>query len=80
MRSKIRQTATMFGCLAVAWAAILMAGEGVSQENATRETGPAIGSIAPEFELPSAGGGAVRLSELRAERPVAILFYRSADW
>ena len=33
------------------------------------------GELAPDFELPSRdGGGAVRLDDLRAERPVALVF------
>ena len=33
------------------------------------------GELAPDFELPSRdGGGAVRLADLRAERPVALVF------
>ncbi len=40
-----------------------------------REThAPAVGEMAPDFELPRSGGGApVRLSELRG-RPVALIF------
>ena len=33
------------------------------------------GELAPDFELPSRdGGGTVRLADLRAERPVALVF------
>ncbi len=33
------------------------------------------GELAPDFELPSLdGGGTVRLADLRAERPVALVF------
>ena len=33
------------------------------------------GDLAPDFELPSLdGGGTVRLADLRAERPVALVF------
>ena len=41
-----------------------------------REThAPAVGSEAPDFELPRLGGGEpVRLSRWRGERPVALIF------
>jgi peroxiredoxin Q/BCP len=35
----------------------------------------AVGSLAPDFELDSTGGGSVRLSALLAEGPVALYFY-----
>ena len=49
-------------------------------EQAPREAGPPVGALAPAFELPQATGGTVSLAQLHAERPAAILFYRSADW
>ena len=34
------------------------------------------GRIAPEFDLPVAGGGRAQLSELRSAGPVLVVFYR----
>lgn len=39
---------------------------------------PAVGSIAPEFTLPTDGGGSLSLSELRG-RPVVLYFYPRDD-
>jgi hypothetical protein len=41
-----------------------------------REThAPAVGSLAPDFELPSLGRGQkVRLSDFRGHKPVALIF------
>ena len=35
---------------------------------------PVEGAPAPDFTLPRLGGGSLTLSELRAERPVAVIF------
>ncbi len=40
---------------------------------------PEVGARAPEFELPEAYGGTVRLSEALARRSVVLVFYPS-DW
>lgn len=40
--------------------------------------GSAVGTVAPEFELPKAGGGSLRLSDLRG-RPVVLFFYPKDD-
>jgi thioredoxin-dependent peroxiredoxin len=37
---------------------------------------PATGEAAPDFELPESTGASRRLSELVAEGPVVLLFYR----
>jgi hypothetical protein len=36
--------------------------------------GPEVGDPAPEFELPTTEGGSLSLAELRAERPVVLVF------
>ena len=43
-------------------------------------TGPAIGEILPDFELPDANGRPVRFHEHRAGAKAALVFYRSAVW
>ena len=45
-----------------------------------RTDGLAVGASAPDFALTSQTGETVRLGEMLAEGPVAVLFYRSADW
>ena len=52
---------------------ILSAGYGASRNAPHALT---LGDKAPDFEVPRAGGGTVRLSELRAGGEVAIIFYR----
>ena len=42
--------------------------------------GVAVGAEAPKFELPDQLGKPRSLAGLLAERPVALVFYRSADW
>jgi peroxiredoxin len=42
--------------------------------------GLAVGTTAPDFALPSARGEQVTLNELLRKGPVALVFYRSADW
>jgi peroxiredoxin len=37
---------------------------------------PAVGEIAPDFTCPDATGAARRLSDLCAERPLVLVFYR----
>lgn len=44
----------------------------------TSMAGSAVGTVAPEFELPKAGGGSLRLSDLRG-RPVVLFFYPKDD-
>ncbi len=39
---------------------------------------PAVGQIAPEFELPDSTGGLRRLSELVSAGPAVLLFYRGS--
>jgi thioredoxin-dependent peroxiredoxin len=40
---------------------------------------PAAGEFAPDFELPDSKGASRRLSELLAQRPAVLLFYRG-NW
>lgn len=64
------------------WLLILVALAGLSRAAQTDETVPglAVGTRAPSFSLVSAQGSTVSLDELRAKGPVALVFYRSADW
>ena len=39
-----------------------------------------IGVKAPEFKLPDQSGNEVALADLIKKGPVALVFYRSADW
>lgn len=42
--------------------------------------GPQIGSTADEFSLQDQTGTSVKLSEMLEQGPLAIVFFRSADW
>ncbi|HEY1957043.1 MAG TPA: peroxiredoxin-like family protein [Polyangiaceae bacterium] len=48
------------------------------RESGAGSAAPAVGSKAPDFSLPDARGGTVTLSELLAEGPAVIAFYRGA--
>jgi len=37
---------------------------------------PAAGDVAPEFDLPDSSGARVRLSQLIAQQPWVLVFYR----
>ena len=43
-------------------------------------TGPEIGDALPDFTLPDAAGGLVRLHEDRAGARAVVVFFRSAVW
>ena len=43
-------------------------------------TGPAVGDVVPDFELPNQFGSLVRFSEARAGSRALVLFHRSASW
>ncbi len=43
-------------------------------------TGPEVGELLPDFELPDASGQRIRLHEDRAGAKAVVLFYRSAVW
>ena len=53
--------------------------EAGSQSDPTPTSEPAISNraIAPDFTLPNANGEQVTLSELSAEQPVVVVFYRA---
>lgn len=40
----------------------------------------AVGQAAPKFELKNQAGDATSLAALVKKKPVALVFYRSADW
>ena len=40
-------------------------------------TGSEVGSIAPQFVLPNAGGGQVRLTDFQGTKNVVLVFYRA---
>ena len=39
-----------------------------------------VGQVAPKFELKNQAGNATSLAELAKKKPLALVFYRSADW
>jgi hypothetical protein len=43
-------------------------------------TGPAVGEVLPDFELPDANGKPVRFHADRAGAKSVVVFYRSAVW
>ena len=43
-------------------------------------TGPEVGELLPDFELPDAFGRPVRFHADRGESRAALVFYRSAVW
>jgi len=43
-------------------------------------TGPGVGELLPDFELPDAGGRRVQFHRDRAGKKAALIFYRSAVW
>ena len=43
-------------------------------------TGPEVGQLLPDFELPNAQGRLVNFHRDRAGRKAALVFYRSAVW
>ena len=48
--------------------------------HAQQASGPEVGSTIDEFSLSNQHGTSLKLSELVAEGPVALVVYRSADW
>ena len=47
---------------------------------AGQSTGPNVGEILPDFELPDAYGRLVRFHEDRGSHKSVLVFYRSAVW
>lgn len=43
-------------------------------------TGPAVGSLFPDFTLPDQRGRPISLTAGRAGRPALMVVFRSADW
>ena len=43
-------------------------------------TGPGLGEVMPDFELPDQQGRPVRFAEWRGDGQALIIFYRSASW
>jgi hypothetical protein len=43
-------------------------------------TGPEVGELLPDFELPDANGRRVRLHDDRAGAKAVVVFFRSAVW
>ncbi len=43
-------------------------------------TGPEVGSVVPDFELPDAFGRAVHFEQHRAGAKAVVLFFRSVVW
>ena len=44
------------------------------------DTGPAVGALLPDFELPDQQGRPWHFTHRRNGRPALVLFYRSASW
>jgi cytochrome oxidase Cu insertion factor (SCO1/SenC/PrrC family) len=51
-----------------------------AQEAAPEKTGLAVGQTAPAFALKDQNAQDVTLESLLKKGPVALVFYRSADW
>ena len=57
-------------------ASLLLLGSSAAQA----ESPIAVGQEAPKFELKNQKGKATSLADLAKKKPVALVFYRSADW
>lgn len=74
-----RRLTKAIGIAATAALALIAVASGISGCFTKLETrAPAMNaaSLAPEFELPDSGGEIHRLSELTAEGPAVVVFYR----
>jgi cytochrome oxidase Cu insertion factor (SCO1/SenC/PrrC family) len=61
-------------------AAVLAASAVVAADPPENKTGIKVGEKAPAFKLKDQNGKERELSSLLKERPVALVFYRSAEW
>jgi hypothetical protein len=61
--------------LGVAVAAMLAA-----QQPVQNKTGPAVGSVVPQFEAPDQNGHVQTLQSVAGPKGTLLVFYRSADW
>lgn len=52
----------------------------VREEASAEKTGLPVGAKAPDFELMGSDGQRHSLNELIAGGPLALVFFRSADW
>jgi peroxiredoxin len=76
MKIRIRQLTRL--CLLAA--ALIFRGLSAAQETAPEEIGLRVGARAPAFTLKDQNGKEVALEALLKKGPVALVFYRSADW
>ena len=60
--------------------AVVLLGIGALTTQGAELAGLKVGEKAPAFELKDASGKTITLSALQKNGPVAIVFYRSADW
>ena len=65
--------------VAIAGTALIFATESQAQQK-SKTPGLAVGAKAPDVRLPDQANRSTRLSELLKKGPVALVFYRSADW
>jgi AhpC/TSA family protein len=64
----------MLGAVAAFAGLLLLSCQAADSTSPTSTGGLREGEMAPDFELPSAGGGDVRLSDYRGEKPVLLYF------
>lgn len=61
-------------------ATLLIIGASAPLLHGAELSGLKVGEKAPAFSLPNQDGVTVQLSEALKKGPVALVFYRSADW
>jgi cytochrome oxidase Cu insertion factor (SCO1/SenC/PrrC family) len=69
--------------LAAAVALVMVAGGALAQEPkkmAEENTGPKVGTKAPDFTLKDQDGKEIKLSDYVKSGKTAVVFYRSASW
>ena len=74
---KITKTAMPTLLAVMAMASLAMASLALGAEE---DPGLAVGKKAPKIELKDQSGEVVKVADLLKEGPVAVVFYRSADW